>query len=592
MHSPLRGIAALLLGLLTLASPAFALAGSTNLVSTSIDDLFSRLTAYGFSGSVLVARHGEVLLRKGYGLADHKAGVPVEPDTAFDLGSITKQFTAAAILRLEMEGKLSTSDRLGTYLPAIAKHVGLAPAPGQVREEVAGITLHQLLSHTSGLDNLYLDQSPSWQEYLAKILAQTLLAPPGQEFHYSNTGYDLLAMIVEVVSGVPYERYLREHLLLPAGLVASTGFDLPAWRRERIARYQDWTTREWPFPVEMPLDRPPRLRLSGSGGMLSTVDDLYRWHQALLGDRILSAAAREKLYHPVLDSYAYGWRIGTTARGTRVISHGGFDTSLGVSAGFYRYVDDDVVVIVLANTNMNRQLNMEIVSGWVEGLLFGGVVPMPPPAAASSPLPSLAGHYTLPTGGDLEILWRGGQLVAAANAPEGILLLALPDALAAEAPEDERMTHIFRGIDKGDWEPLRAALWADASFEGLKRRTAGWWELQRKELGSFVSVRPVHEVWRLAEGSSELQVFLLLRFERGLRLVRAIRNPAGRYLFNVENVPERIELPLAPQAADTYSAWSLRFQTGPRLVFDSTAGTVKILGRRAVTVAKRAKERN
>jgi len=517
----------------------------------------------------------------------HRPTAPVEPETAFDLGSITKQFTAAGILRLEMDGKLGTTDRLGSYLPSIAKHVGLEPTPGQVREDVAKITLHQLLTHTSGLDNLYVDQSPAWKEYLAKLLAQPLLAPPGQEFHYSNSGYDLLAMIVEVVSGVPYERYLREKLFLPAGM-SSTGFDLPPWRRDRIARYQDWTTREWVFPVEMPLDRPTRLRLSGSGGMLSTVDDLYRWHQALLGDRILSAAAREKLYHPVQESYAYGWRIGTTDRGTRVISHGGFDSGLGVSAGFYRFVDDDAVLIVLANTNMNRQLNMEIVAGWVQGLLFGGAVPMPPPSSpASSFRPAMAGRYKLPSGGELEILWRGHQLVAATADPQGILLLSLPDALGDDSPEDEAMTRIFHGIDTGDWEPLRAALWADASFDGLKRRTTGWWAQQRKELGSFQSVRPVHQVWRKLDGAPELQIFLLVRFERGLRLVRALRNAAGRYLFNVENIPERIEMTLAPQGPGTYSAWSLRFQTGPRLVFDAGAGTLKILGQRSVTVARR-----
>jgi CubicO group peptidase (beta-lactamase class C family) len=583
----LRGGAAILISLLAAASPSLAATAPLSPVAASVDDLFSRLTAHGFSGSVLVVRHGETVLRKGYGLADQKTGTPVEPETAFEIGSITKQFTAAGILRLEMDGRLTTADRLGTFLPAIAKHVGLELAPGQIREDVAGITLHQLLTHTSGLDNLYVDQSPTWKDYLAKTLAQPLLAAPGQEFHYSNTGYDLLAMIVEVVSGVPYERYLREKLFLPAGM-SSTGFDLPPWRRDRVARYQDWTTREWAFPVEMPLDRPPRLRLSGSGGMLSTVDDLYRWHQALLGDRILSAAAKEKLYHPVQDSYAYGWRIGTTDRGTRVISHGGFDSGLGVSAGFYRFVDDDVVLIVLANTNMNRQLNMEIVAAWVQGLLFGGVVPMPPPPSiASAPRPALAGRYKLPSGGEMEIFWRGTQLVAATTDPEGMLLLNLPDSLAADAPEDEAMTRIFHGIDADNWEPLRAALWADASFDGLKRRTTEWWALQRKELGSFVSVRPVHQLWRTFDGAPELQIFLLLRFERGLRLVRTLRNAAGRYLFNVENIPERIEMTLAPQGPDTYSAWSLRFQTGARLVFDSGGGTLKILGQRSVTVAKR-----
>jgi CubicO group peptidase (beta-lactamase class C family) len=565
------------------AAVLFALPGPLGAApgpAASIDDLFTRLAAHGFSGAVLVASHGEVLVRKGYGLADRETGAPVTADTVFDVGSITKQFTAAGILRLEMEGKLSTSDRLGLYLPAIA-----------VRDDLGAITLDQLLTHTSGLGNLYLDQFPSWKEYLAEILKRPLAAPPGTAFAYSNTGYDLLGEVIAAVSGVPFERYLRDHLFLPAGLRA-TGFDLPAWRRDRIARYQDWTTRAWQQPVAMPLDRPQGLRLSGSGGMLSTVDDLYRWHRALLGDRVLSAAAREKLFHPALDSYAYGWRIGTTGRGTRVVYHGGFDTGLGLSAGLYRYLDEDAVVIVLANTNMNRQLNMEIVAAWVESLLFGGRVPFPPPSppsgsVAAPPLSGLAGRYALPSGGLLEVSARGRQLVLATEDPEAMLLLSFPGASAEPAVEDEQMTRVFRGVDGGDWAPLREALGPGAPFERVRERTAAWWEEQKKALGSFVSVRPVHQIGQEWLGEPELQLFLLVRFERGVRLVRGLRDLAGHYAFNVEQIPERLELTLAPAGGgvgSVWSAWSVRFQTGPRVEF--APGILRIIGRRVVTAVR------
>jgi CubicO group peptidase (beta-lactamase class C family) len=558
--------------LLALPGPLCAAPGAGP--AASIDDLFTRLAAHGFSGAVLVASHGEVLVRKGYGVADRETGAPVTADTAFDVGSITKQFTAAGILRLEMEGKLSTSDRLGLYLPAIA-----------VRGDLAAITLHQLLTHTSGLGNLYLDQFPSWKEYLAEILKRPLAAPPGTAFAYSNTGYDLLGEVIAAVSGVPFERTLRDHLFLPAGLRA-TGFDLPAWRRDRIARYQDWTTRSWQQPVAMPLDRPQGLRLSGSGGMLSTVDDLYRWHRALLGDRVLSTAARGKLFHPALDSYAYGWRIGTTGRGTRVVYHGGFDTGLGLSAGLYRYLDEDAVVIVLANTNMNRQLNMEIVAAWVESLLFGGRVPLPPPAvsSAATSLSGLAGRYALPSGGLLEVSARNGRLALATEDPEAMLLLSFPGASAAEPADDEGMTRVFRGVDRGDWAPLREALGPGAPFERVRERTAAWWEEQRKALGSFVSVRPIHQIGQEWLGEPELQLFLLVRFERGVRLVRGLRDLAGHYAFNVEQIPERLELTLAPAGAGVWSAWSVRFQTGPRLEF--APGILRIIGRRVVTAVR------
>jgi CubicO group peptidase (beta-lactamase class C family) len=554
--SPVFLRAVLLILLLVSARPFQAAAADPAGAAATLDDLFSRLAAHGFSGAVLVTRHGETLLRKGYGLADRTTGAPVAADMVFSTGSITKQFTAAGILRLEMDGKLSTGDRLGTFLPAVAKSVGLDLVPGQVREDLAAVTLHQLLSHTSGIDNFYLDQFPSWKEYLAEILRQPLTAPPGTAFSYSNSNYDLLGKIIEAASGVSSERYLHDHLFIPAGM-ESTGFDIPAWRRERIARYQDWTTRNWPFPVAMPLDRPPGLRLCGSGEMLSTVDDLYKWHQALLGDRILSAAAREKFFRSVLGSYAYGWYTGTTGRGTRVVFHGGFDTGLGTSAGFYRYLDDDVVLIFLANTNMNRQLNKEIVASWIEAVLFGGDLPLPPASQPDAPLPQPA-RYTLPSGAGLEVSVHGGRLMLATEDPAAMILLSFPNAAAADAlPEDEQMTRAFRS----------------------------WWEQRKKDPADAVSVRPLHMFSRDFEGEPEQQTFLLVRGAQGEQLVRALRDAAGRLFFNVEKVPQRLELTLAPQGNNVYSSWSLRFQTAIRI--EITPASLTIHGRKANTVARR-----
>jgi hypothetical protein len=239
---------------------------------------------------------------------------------------------------------------------------------------------------------------------------------------------------------------------------------------------------------------------------------------------------------------------------------------------------------------MNRQLNMEIVAAWVESLLFGGRVPLPPPAipAAATPLSGLAGRYALPSGGLLEVSARGRQLVLATEDPEAMLLLSFPGASAAEPAEDEGMTRIFRGVDGGDWAPLREALGPGAPFERMRERTAAWWEEQRKALGSFVSVRPVHQIGQEWLGEPELQVFLLVRFERGMRLVRGLRDLAGHYVFNVEQIPERLELTLAPAGAggagSVWSAWSVRFQTGPRLEF--APGILRIIGRGVVTAVR------
>jgi hypothetical protein len=117
-----------------------------------------------------------------------------------------------------------------------------------------------------------------------------------------------------------------------------------------------------------------------------------------------------------------------------------------------------------------------------------------------------AARYILPSGAGLELSVPGGQVVLAAEDPAAILLLSFPNAAAADSlPEDVQMTRLFRGIDSGDWEPLRNALWADVPFEIVKQRTAGWWAQQKKELGDFVSVRPVHMLGREIEGDPELQ---------------------------------------------------------------------------------------
>ncbi len=185
--------------LLALAPPALQAppANGASALPASLDELFSRFEAYGFSGAVLVARHGEILLRKGYGLADRDSGARVSPETVFDVGSITKQLTAAAILRLEMEGKLSTGGPLGRFLPRIAQSVGgELPAAG-IRPDLAAITLHQMLSHTAGIDDFHPDQFPSWKEYFEAFLKRPLLSPPGTAFSYSNPGYDLLGKVIE-----------------------------------------------------------------------------------------------------------------------------------------------------------------------------------------------------------------------------------------------------------------------------------------------------------------------------------------------------------------------------------------------------------
>ena len=281
--------------------------------------------------TVATARGDELTHCAGRGLSDHAAKTPATCDTVYDVMSITKQFTAAAILKLEMTGKLHVGDPIGTYL-------------GSVPDDKKDITLHQLLTHTAGLpQSLGDDYDPLTR---AQMLDQAMKAPlqsgPGEEFHYSNLGYSLLAAIVEKVSGQSYERFLAQHLFRPAGMTR-TGYVLPDWKRAQIAVEYDRNGR----PQGRPTDHPwapdgPYWNLRGNGGMLTTARDMFRWHRVLTGGTVLSTAAKQKLFAPhvrvpeVDGAYGYGWVVIDSDDDRFAWHDGGNDWSLATVAEFHR----------------------------------------------------------------------------------------------------------------------------------------------------------------------------------------------------------------------------------------------------------------
>jgi len=341
------------------------------------DKLDRWLVAADFRGNVLVSKGGNVLLRKGYGLADRENGVPYTADTVFDVGSITKQFTAAAILKLEMQGKLRVEDPIGKYLPGVP-------------DDKKSITLHHLLTHTAGLESDFAgDYDPvSRDEYVKRTLASKLRSKPGDVYFYANSGYSLLGAVVEIASGKPYESYLRKNLFLPAGM-RDTGYKLPAWPEARLAvGYRDG--KRWGRINERPWDKDgPYWALRANGGISSTLDDMLRWHVALTGDTVLSAAEKEKMFRrqvkegPIADSYyGYGWSIGESAWGGRLIEHNGGNGTF--FADFLRYTDDGIVVILSTNDSEVRGGRISHALG---RMAHGDDVPVPKPPAATQAKP-------------------------------------------------------------------------------------------------------------------------------------------------------------------------------------------------------------
>lgn len=288
-----------------------------------------------FNGSVLVARDGKVLLRKGYGLANAEWNVPVQPDTRFRLGSVTKQFTAMAVLMLEQEGKLKVDEQ-------VCRFVDDCP------ERWKPITIHHLLTHTSGIPNftsfpdyvktMALPSPPG--ETLKRFRDRNLDFDPGTRYSYSNSGYVLLGLIVEKASGMSYEQYLQKKVLDPLGM-KDTGYDHNATVMPRRASGYETAGRGWSHASYIDMTIP-----HAAGALYSTVDDLYQWDQALYTEKLLPEAARERMFTPFKGDYAYGWSV-KARDGVTVISHGG-----GIN-GFATYIaripERKTVAIALCN---------------------------------------------------------------------------------------------------------------------------------------------------------------------------------------------------------------------------------------------------
>lgn len=308
----------------------------------NLEKYLQSLEQKGFSGTILIAKNQEIIKHRAYGMRNKAKGLKNQKSTIFDIGSVTKQFTAAAILKLEMQGKLSVGDPISKYFAEIPR-------------DKKGITIHQLLTHTSGLvasvGNDY--EEISEKDFLNRVFALGLKSPVGQKFRYSNVGYSLLSIIIEQVSGISYEAYLNEALFNPAGM-QNTGYMLPSWDSNSIAKgYSKKKEHKKPNEEHWGQDG-PFLNLKGNGGILSNTEDLFKWHKALLSNSILDEKAKEKYFYPHTPEdasgesfYAYGWVNMPFGPNKTAIWHNGGN---GIFfADFWRFIQEDIAVIVLSN---------------------------------------------------------------------------------------------------------------------------------------------------------------------------------------------------------------------------------------------------
>jgi CubicO group peptidase (beta-lactamase class C family) len=539
--------------------------------ATRVDDYLARLVRHGFSGAVLIAKDGQVVLKRAYGMANRETGLAYDVDMPSCIGSVTKLFTGAAIMKLEMQGKLRVTDPISKYLP------GVPP-------DKAGITIHHLLTHTAGFagDLGGSDEEPIDRDALvAKVLAAPLVAKPGEHFEYSNEGFSLAAAIVERVSGQGYEAFLRQNIFLPADMT-DTGYQAPAWKIERLPVGYRPDGAPWGRTYKNGwLPDGPGWYLRGNGGLHSTLDDLYRWHLALEKPGVLSADALKKYLTgvaptPAGDTYAYGWGVRKTRRGTTVISHNGGNGFLFTD--FRRYVDEKVVIIAMSNEPVIPATMLA--PREIESLFFGDAPVVMPPVPVDVPRPArekLAGAYALDGGARLTITATADGLAAATTDPTllgGLPGLMPPGGRFAEL--ETKSVTVMEAGSKDNFKPLFDAFSDGRPFEVVQGNQRRFWAGWRERFGEFDRL----ELLGTAMVQGDPAVTIRLRFARGSQIVQLAWGP--RRLAGFLIAPDSPPRDLIAESPASWVIYSYRAPAVIRLNFEGDAvavtngtGTVK-----------------
>lgn len=295
------------------------------------------------SFSIAVVQGGKVVKEKSYGMANVEQSSQANPNTVYQLASVTKQFTATAIMMLINEGKLSLDDKITNILPDL-------PTTWD------GVTVRNLLNHTSGIKNFFgtrdllISERTDFthSEIIDLIGKEPLEFNPGEKWKYSNTGYFLLGMIIEKVTDETYNEFLAERIFKPLGMTNTRVNDLQAIIPSRAQGYI-WTGYELRNSEYVSPTQP-----FAAGSLVSTISDLLKWDKALTTERLLRRSTLEKMWTPTplsydgTESYGFGWEI-AKVNGHRLVSHGG--SIRGFSTQISRYVDDHLTVIVLSNAD-------------------------------------------------------------------------------------------------------------------------------------------------------------------------------------------------------------------------------------------------
>ena len=351
--------------------------------------------------SVAVVKNGRTVLAKGYGFADLENDVPATAETVYRIGSVTKQFTSAAIMRLVEQGKVSLDDTLQKFLPNF-------PTQGN------RVTVRHLLNHTSGIKS-YTSLGPKWARVMRIDLAPDSLVAlfanepfdfkPGDQWLYDNSGYFLLGMIIEKVSGKPYGQYLKDEIFTPLGLKSTIYCDQAPLIKHRAQGYATQPGGGFINAEPLSMTQP-----YAAGSLCSTVTDLAAWTLALSSGKVVSPASYKLMTTPgTLNdgkplTYGFGLGIGTLG-GHRQVSHNGGIN--GFISELHHYPDDSLVTVVLTNTGALTAVQLERLIA----RRALGIKDLPAVAIDASALERLVGEYQIGNA-RLKVFVEGGRLRA------------------------------------------------------------------------------------------------------------------------------------------------------------------------------------
>lgn len=573
-----------MLGLLAACGALRPLGGRTDAapaVPSAPSAYLTRAVPFGWAGAVLVLRGDRIEASVGAGVADPVSGTPVTPGTVFDVASIAKQFTAAAILALQDDGQLRVTDSLVRFYPR-------APQP------MRHVTLHQLLTHTAGLalDDLPEEPGVTRDSLERYVLAAQRPQASGAPVMYSNVGYGLLAAIVERAAGMPFEHYLERRLFARAGL-RHTGMARPDWRRATLAHgIVDGADRGAPTRARHWVADGPSWAVRGSGGMLSTVEDLARWTRALAAGTVLSASAVRAATtaharlppNPLgITGMGYGWLLGTDAHGeVRLIE--------GADRVFFSelrwYPTRDVIVAFATNTPASGSWRGEevlrLVARTVADVAMGGVVELPQAGTvtlARETLARYAGHYRLAGGGELRLSVDGdARLLVEPIGQDAVNLLLRVDTATAThlSAATTRAAALLDALAAGD-----TLLLARSSTPGAlarnqqvitRQHTAG-----ARALGAPGGTRVAGTVpaWWARDGT--VATFVRLRFERGERIFRIHWRGDTVAAFGGGAISAPARVAFAPVGADRFAGFHPVHPVARTLTFAQTADGARTL---------------